>query len=166
VFVPWSQSRNKDEKEINYTTGKPSDRPQRSLNWKVQLLGPRGIVAETDYMAGIGNCPSYKSFISLYVEEELIFETEQGFKARRTALGMMRGDPILPNALDVIHCLVTDADAINYTCFEDWAESCGYETDSRKAEKIYNACLQIALTLRNTLGDDNLKKLQEAAQDY
>lgn len=42
----------------------------------------------------------------------------------------------------------------------------GYDPDSRKAEAIYKACLEIALKLRNALGEDGLAKLREAAQDY
>jgi hypothetical protein len=31
---------------------------------------------------------------------------------------------------------------------------------------IYRACLNTALALRNGIGEDGLKKLQEAAEDY
>lgn len=33
-------------------------------------------------------------------------------------------------------------------CFEDWAEEFGYETDSRKAEDVYKACLKGGTKLR------------------
>lgn len=37
---------------------------------------------------------------------------------------------------------------------------------SYEFKDTYNACLKIALALRNGLGDEGLKRLQEAAQDY
>jgi hypothetical protein len=50
--------------------------------------------------------------------------------------------------------------------FEEWAADYGFDTDSRKAETTYRACLDIALKLRNGIGEDGLRKLQEAFQDY
>lgn len=45
-----------------------------------------------------------------------------------------------PTALDVLACLLNDAEGYdNATDFEDWANGYGYDTDSRKAEAIYNA---------------------------
>jgi hypothetical protein len=41
----------------------------------------------------------------------------------------------------------------------------GYDPDSRSAEKVCQACLKIALELRNGLGESNLARLREATQD-
>ena len=46
-FVPWSQSRNKNEKH-------------RSLNWRIKILRADRTILETDYSAGIAHCPSYR----------------------------------------------------------------------------------------------------------
>ncbi len=48
TFVPFSQSRNKDEK-------------QPSLNWKVTLVHNGKDVITTDYMAGCAHCPAYQA---------------------------------------------------------------------------------------------------------
>lgn len=58
--------------------------------------------------------------------------------------------------------------------FENWASEYGYDTDSRKAESIYQACLDIALKLRGdialklrgAIGDSGMVELQTAFQDY
>jgi hypothetical protein len=101
---------------------------------------------------------------SLANEPGYIHETEHGTEYRGSVVG--RGKPILPDTLDVIYSLVTDADVLNHSSFEDWASEFGYDTDSRKAETIYRECLSTALALRNGIGEDGLRKLQEAAQDY
>lgn len=50
-----------------------------------------------------------------------------------------------PTALEVLECLVRDAAGYrDASSFEEWAEDLGYDTDSREAEKTYNACNRIA----------------------
>ena len=45
-----------------------------------------------------------------------------------------------PTADDVLDCLVSDAHGYeNSRDFTDWANEYGYDPDSRRAEKIYNA---------------------------
>ena len=46
-----------------------------------------------------------------------------------------------PTLEDVLECLVMDSAYIDRaSSFEEWADEFGYDTDSRKAEKIYKAC--------------------------
>jgi uncharacterized protein YodC (DUF2158 family) len=162
-FVPWSQSRNKGEK-------------QPSLNWKVTLKkGGRAIVT-TDYGAGMGHCPAYKASVkelgnqnSIMRDEAVRWECEHGKKYKllhSVGMELHSGKTILPELADVLHSLASDADVIDSGTFEEWAGNLGYDTDSRKAEGIYRACLDIALKLRNALGEDGLAKLREAVQDY
>lgn len=59
-----------------------------------------------------------------------------------------------PKADDVLDCMASDAAGIeNARSFEDWASEYGYDTDSRKAEKIYNVCVTQAEKLKAFLGD-------------
>lgn len=55
---------------------------------------------------------------------------------------------------------------LDSSTFEEWANEFGYDPDSRKAEVIYRACLEIALKLRNGLGEDRLRDLRELFTDY
>lgn len=58
-----------------------------------------------------------------------------------------------PELADVLDCLASDASgADNARDFEDWASEYGYDTDSRKAEKIYNACVEGRDKLKAFLG--------------
>ena len=59
-----------------------------------------------------------------------------------------------PTAEEVLECLASDACGVdNSQTFEDWCSEYGYDTDSRRAERIYNACLKSTEKLRRFLGD-------------
>lgn len=57
-----------------------------------------------------------------------------------------------PSAYDVLSCLLSDASSADQD-FEDWAADYSYDTDSRRAEKTYNAVVRQTEQLRNFLGD-------------
>jgi len=60
-----------------------------------------------------------------------------------------------PTAADVLSCLVSDANAVEQARdFEDFCHDFGYDTDSRKAEKIYRQLETQAPKVRRFLGDD------------
>lgn len=65
-----------------------------------------------------------------------------------------------PTIEEVLDCLLMDYsswDSAND--FEDWANEFGYDTDSRKAEKIYKKVEKQSRRLKQFLGDDLLNKL-------
>jgi len=160
-FVPFSQSRSKNQKHKN-------------LNWIVTLRRGNGSLS-TEYSAGCGYCPAYlrkqkglSSYETTLVAEK---ELETGFECTylpSTGNVWFRTPrrPILPSDADVISSLVLDASVLDWSSFEGWAGDFGYETDSRSAEATYKACLEIALKLRAMVGDTGLRVLQEACQDY
>ncbi len=165
VFVPFSKSRHKDEKS-------------KSLNWRVTLKKDGRDIITTDYSAGIGHCPSYKNHNSrihgcknsLLHDRFITHEVEKGTEAQdMPTFGAVLGrknKPILPDAANVVYSLLMDSDAIEHATFEDWADSTGYDSDSRQAEAIYRACLETGLRLRSGLGDTVLSLLRELFQDY
>lgn len=165
-FVPFSRSRNKAEK-------------YKSLNWKISVKRNGREVLATDYSAGIAHCPGYSRKIPQAWDrparywQPLIceFECEEGFAAGPYH-GWMNGfradrkSPILPDPVNVMHSLVMDSDVLNHSSFESWASDCGYDTDSRQAESIYRACLEIALKMRAAIGESGMEMLSNAYQDY
>lgn len=162
VFVPFSRSRNAKDK-------------QSCLNWKVTVLCKGKPFMEMDYQAGSGHCPAYKKLSPmrkmqfLVNDSELIrWECEHGREGTHNSWGIgNRGNnPILPDVCDVVASLLLDGSAIDRSSFEDWACDFGYDTDSRKAESCYRACLDIGLRLRAVLGDDTLTKLREALANH
>lgn len=151
-FVPWSKSRNKGEK-------------LPSLNWTITLHKVGKAFLTTDYMTGMGHCPSYKQGrLTTDQDANIRKECETGHTCRDGFV--YRGKPILPSLADVLPSLASDAEAIDCGTFEAWADNYGMDTDSRKAEATYRACLEIGLKLRAALGEDGLKTLREAVQDY
>lgn len=169
VFVPFSQSRNAKEKQF-------------SLNWKVTLKRDGREVLTTDYMAGSGHCPSYNKKppaawdrpARFWQPSVTAWECEHGFAAvfssyagfSRSNIPTQQKKHLEPDAVSVIHSLVMDSDVLDSSSFEEWASNLGYDPDSRSAEKIYRACLEIALKLRNGIGEAGLAALREAFQDY
>jgi hypothetical protein len=65
-----------------------------------------------------------------------------------------------PQVEEVINCLASDSFCTdNDTSFEEWCSSLGYDSDSRKAERIYNVCQKQAEKLKGFLGEDLYNKL-------
>lgn len=179
-FVPFSKSRN----------AKPDAKPaERSLNWRVTLVRRHNMgegdaldsrfvdILTTDYSAGIAHCPAHKRLgwnprWTLENAALIEAETETGLPHKKGWGGMTLPVPIgprkkiEPEAASVIHSLALDSDVLDYPTFEEWAENFGYDSDSRKAEAIYRACLEIALKLRAGLGEKALADLRAAAQEY
>ncbi len=156
-FVPFSRSRNKGNK-------------YPSLNWEVTISRAGKPILTTDYSTGQGHCPSYKQGDNSNDRDvAVLLECENGRMSRighgpvYTATGTKL---LMPELSDVLYSLANDSDVLNYSSFEDWALNFGYDKDSRAAETIYRACLDIALKLRNALGEDGLHQLIEACQDY
>jgi hypothetical protein len=156
-FVPWHQSRNSQERH-------------RSLNWKVTLAKHGRDFLTTDYSAGEGHCPSYKQGDNTVDRVHAVrLECQTGLPSYFINSGVFTkrgGKPIMPKFADVLYSLASDSDVLDAGGFESWAENYGYDSDSREAEAVYNACVKIALKLRGAIGEDGLRKLREACQDY
>jgi hypothetical protein len=59
-----------------------------------------------------------------------------------------------PTARDVLECLLSDAATVdNGQSFDDWCAELGYDSDSRRAERTYEACRAQTEQLRAFLGD-------------
>lgn len=164
-FVPFSQSRHKDEK-----------RP--CLNWIVRIECKGREVLTTEYMAGMGHCPAYKSKVPaawdrparMWQPLACAEECENGHALGLfTSWGRFRHDkakPILPDAFDVIYSLIVDSRVLDSGGFEEWAMEYDYDPDSRKAESLYRTCLETALKLRAAIGDSGMGMLRDLFEDY
>jgi len=62
------------------------------------------------------------------------------------------GEPTTESVLDA---LASDSSGVeNARSFEDWADEYGYDTDSRKDEKLFKVCERQADKLKRFLGDE------------
>jgi len=165
-FVPLSRSRNVGE-------------PFPTLNWRVTVCKDGKHILTTDYSKGMGHCPAWvenPGRSAPHLDARCAWECESGlvsdvrknpdgsisFIAKRSplpggrsAISSVPG----PSPFDVFYALCLDAEAINFPTYEDYAPELGLDSDSRKGEAIYRACLKIGLALRSGLGDELLAKL-------
>jgi hypothetical protein len=157
TFVPFSLSRNAKSNPGLH---------ELSLNWVVGIgkLSPidgqvqPGALA-TDYQQGIAYIPGYQPSMRPSIHDVVI--VRRACETGRYG-GIIANKPIPAPALrDVMYSLVLDADVIEYANFEEWADGLGFNPDSRKDEKIYHACMEVALKLRLLIGEEAIKKLHE-----
>ncbi len=67
---------------------------------------------------------------------------------------------INPTIEDVLDCLASDACGFdNARSFEDWASDLGYDIDSRKAERAFEAVGNQSTELKVLLGDEAFEEL-------
>lgn len=159
-FVPFSVSRNRDEKHP-------------SLNWLVTLWFVDKPIITTDFMMGSGHCPSRKLKLNekhsgakeRLHERYAALECETGKVVKSIYHNYGRGIPIQPDIDSFLSCMLMDMDVMEYYTFEDWANSMGYEEDSRKAEAIYNACRKQASEL-SKLPKSVIEELRKAYENY
>lgn len=70
-----------------------------------------------------------------------------------------------PSKQDVLYCICSDAENTDQP-FEDWAADLGYDTDSRKAEAIYNECVKTRHALTKLCGSaEALESLTQRTRD-
>lgn len=69
-----------------------------------------------------------------------------------------------PTAESVLENLLGSLNATDYS-FEEWAADYGYDEDSRKAERIYNAVVEESKRLRRLLGVSNVARLGQYEDD-
>ena len=71
-------------------------------------------------------------------------------------------DPDNPTLTDVMGCFVSDAQCTaNGETFEDFADSLGYDKDSREAERIFHVCRDVYFGLVRLVGISGSTGLQE-----
>jgi hypothetical protein len=147
VFVPQAMSRNSGEKT-------------HTLNWRVSFTRA-DVSFALDYQQGIGHVPRYMEPRTLFDQECLGKPWETGKYGHSLNVKRLPA----PTAADVLSCVILDSEAIEQS-FEDWASDFGYDTDSRKAERIYHECVAQARDAQRVLGASLIAQLRELFADY
>jgi len=106
------------------------DKPWPHFLWNVTLLY-KGRSFKTEFKCGLGHV-TYKN------------PPHAGTGAK----------PRPPTVADVLSSLCSDARGVDRTTFEDWCSEFGYDTDSRRAEKIYHLCVETNAKLHAFLSED------------
>lgn len=138
--------------------------------------GEKKILA-TDYRLGVGHVDIKKGhprsmiltgeqsgFLSSWQSRPHADFKNKQLKAE-VAAKLARAQKVAPTLDCVLHSLLMDGDAyFSGERFEDWADNCGYSTDSRKAEEIFKACDLIGRQL-NKVPRAILDRVREITQD-
>lgn len=129
------------------------------LRWRVSVRRNGLEIFSTEYSAGCAHAPSHKGFRG-GVTEAIKAECETGLRADG-------GGPVpSPSTADVLYCLVSDAQASDAGSFEEWAGDLGYDPDSRTAERVYKACMDVAAALERAFTPAERKAMAEAFNNY
>ena len=67
-----------------------------------------------------------------------------------------------PKLKGILSCLIMDADGADALTFEEWCSDFGYDTDSRKAERIFNECRRISVLLQRILPREHWNTYRDA----
>lgn len=147
-FVPFSLSRNKDNKH-------------KSMNWVISVLKKGEVILNNfDYSEGDLHCPAAKLRDKFAQTRGIELECETGFVAELAAWHLVcRGNSEVPTPqlAQVFGCLLEGCNVLSYDSREKWCQSLGYSSDSIKDKEVYDYCLKTAMKLRNKLAD--LEKL-------
>lgn len=139
---------------------------RKSLNWRITLTRKEGRARPlvTDYMQGIGHVPDIAAWHGFDRREIEGQAAECGtYRPKGRRFGRQSVPP--PALRDVLYSLVLDAEALDMS-FDDWCETFGYDTDSRKAEATYRMCCELGHQLAAIIGHPAISQLREAFQDY
>ena len=119
---------------------------------------PRG--AEQNALGGNTEMDKWKVIISNVYGNAQSFDYFTGKGHRKY------NSPVTPHIAGVLYSLLLDAEAVNYSSFEEWADCFGYDTDSRKAERIYHACRENGEKLNKIISGKVRENLAKVLQDY
>lgn len=73
--------------------------------------------------------------------------------------------PEVPGIADLLDCMASDAGGYdNARDFADWCSECGYDEDSRTAERTYNMVAEQLRQLRRVLGSEAYRELIETME--
>jgi len=114
-----------------------------------RFVHKHGIKINCDYSSGNPNMPDWRD--ANHYKVRLI----RGKKQLTTYFSQGYGIPGEPDAEGVLNCLFSDSISVeNCASFEDWCSDLGYDSDSRKAERIFKVCEKQAEKLKGFLGED------------
>ena len=79
-------------------------------------------------------------------------DTRYGFRQMTIPFSQGLAHTESPKLDSVLDCLLTDSIGVDGVIFEDFCSEFGYDEDSIKAKKVYEACKKNSKKLKNLLG--------------
>lgn len=154
-----------------------ADKPWHSFKWECTFTRGRSTLTAT-YRMGLAHCKRVTAGAGLAHLRPLRTSAPREAVTQEIASALSRGGrvtvsdlegfvrPATPEAAQVLQSLASDANsAINADTFESFAEEFGYDTDSRRAESVYNACKEEHFKLTRWLGAALCAELLECTEE-
>lgn len=151
VFVPASQA--------------PEDR-RNQINWNITIQRNGRTPYALTYSEGIGHLPFYdvnNRSVAYRGAVQHAIETGRHGPIDRTHLWSKKLPE--PSLADVMYSLLIDTSDADEN-FEDWARSLGYDDDSIKALRIYEAVQDEARAMRRMFTSRERDELAKIFEDY
>lgn len=155
------------------------------IAYAVTLKRSGRVVWSGPYKLGVGHVkqPSVVEATALRFQpanpnsDALIHKAERAAKGRpvtytpeieaKIAAFLARAQKVTPSLPDVMNCLLMDGSPeFDAETFEEWAGNFGYDTDSRKAEKIFAACTETGKAFRRAFTGEEIAQLRELFANY
>lgn len=104
-----------------------------------------------------------------YIMENLLYAKKDGKMINKDyvkqeaelASALAEDQKVKPNPVEVMACICSESIESNHNTFEEWASNFGYDTDSKKAEKMYDDCAKNYPALIGLIGLDNMQKFAD-----
>ncbi|MFM0649770.1 hypothetical protein PQR14_36105 [Paraburkholderia bryophila] len=143
-----------------------------TLNWVVTVTNGK-TTYQTEFHKGIGHLryPWNSPYAVMNAQQKTATqaalteaaETGRASDIRLDGRGVVVGGDLPfpdPSLDEVLWCLVQDAGARHFESFDAWAAEHGYDSDSRKAEAVYRACMECAKALLKLFaGETELQRI-------
>lgn len=102
-----------------------------------------------DFWSSIND--TYKSEVAFIAEDP---------NMRKVDMVRVKKSAIKPSEYGILACLSSNVGAHDWT-FQEFCDSFGYDSDSRRAEKVYNAVCDQSRALARLFSEEELDKLSE-----
>jgi hypothetical protein len=170
-FVPQSKSRYRIQNANGQRpTGGYDGKGAPCINWRVFICRASGAgpLLAVDYSQGIAHLPGYDATAARSMDGNAgILRAVESGRIGRDVYSTLAFKPIpAPAVVDVLSCLISDADVLDCGSFEDYANCYGLDTDSRAAEKQYEEARRQSKTLRDIIGPDALDRLRDLYRNF
>lgn len=160
-------------KFVPFSLSKHSEEENKNLNWKVTLSSGKKTM-NLDFSKGVGHLPypqtsfGVTNYQKRMINEAIDSAIETGIARKLTIVDkdvkFLLGNAQFPNPTlqEVLYSLCSNSDVRHYLTYEQWASDFGYDTDSRKGEKIYDSCRKVTADFMQLIGsEEKLEKLRE-----
>lgn len=151
---------------LDARTDKPKTQTKEDKEWSaraahfaVRVMRRDMVVMDFEYSMGAAH---FARCVTVDGRHELTTKTPFN-RIARPLVNVRNGEG--PTLADVFCSLLSDADCGDRT-FEDFCSDFGYDTDSRRAENTWRACVDTSIRLRTYFDPADVAKLREAFQDY